>query len=268
VAQIEPDRTVAGDRPVVSYIIPAHNSAAVIRDTLESIAKRLAEVPAEIIVVENASADDTRRVLADLAAGWPAEAPALKVMSTARGFGVALRVGIAASSGRTVLITGDDLPFGFDDLDAAEERGFPARTVLIGSKAHPQSVVERSLTRSVLTGGLRLLRLVILGLRTADPQGSFVVDGDWARAIGAGLEAKGFLVTTEIAYAAQLAAIPVIEVPVQLRECTHPTRIRMSDIVDMFVGMLRLRRRRRSLRAVARATPPAPASAARDSAAD
>ena len=58
---------------------------------------------------------------------------------------------------------------------------------------------------------------------------------------------SGFLITTEIAFAADLAGIPVVEVPVRLRESEHRTRIRAGDVVNMFTGTLALRKRRRAL---------------------
>jgi hypothetical protein len=125
--------------------------------------------------------------------------------------------------------------------------------VVIGSKSHPESVVLRSALRTVLTGGLRVLRRVVLGMRTADPQGTYVLDGEWARALEPELTETGFLVTTEIAFAADLAGIPVVEVAVRLRAGGHRTRIRPRDVVDMFRGTIALRRRRETLaRAAAR----------------
>ena len=231
----------------VSYVIPAHNSAAVIQNSLEEVAKRLTDLDGEIIVAENGSSDGTIEILAEVAAGWPGTGPTLRVITTSRGLGNALREGIAASAGRVVVFTADDLPFGFDELDATERLGFPARTVIVGSKAHPESVVQRSLIRTTLTGGLRLLRRIVLGMKTADPQGTFVMDGDWVRALRPELKEHGFLITTEIAFAAEIGGLQVIEVPVRLRESGHRTRIRVGDIVDMFTGTFALRRRRRAL---------------------
>lgn len=232
----------------VSYIIPAHNSATVIQNSLEEIAKRLTDLDGEIIVAENGSSDGTVDVLAKVTAGWPADGPTLRVITTRKGLGHALREGIAATTGRVIVFTADDLPFGFDELDATERLGFPARTVVIGSKAHAGSVVQRSIVRTTLTGGLRLLRFVVLGMRTGDPQGTFVMDGEWARALQPELRESGFLITTEIAFAADLAGVEVIEVPVRLRESGHRTRIQARDIVNMFTGTLALRRRRVALR--------------------
>lgn len=237
----------------VSYVIGAHNSAAFINDTLEAIAKRLCDVPAEIIVVENGSSDDTLAVLQAKAQVWPADAPALRVLTSERGLGYALRTGLAASTGAMVVISSDDLAFGFDELDHAEKLSLPEVRVVIGSKAHRDSVVRRSLLRDVLSGGLRVLRLVTLGMTTGDPQGTYVLDGPWIRAVTPALREPGFLITTEIAYLAQLGGARPVEVPVRLREGGHRTRIKLSDPLRMVMGLFATRLRRRELRKVARA---------------
>jgi len=239
--------------PVVSYVIAAHNSATVIENTIEAAAKRLTGVPAEIIVVENGSTDRTTEILAQASADWPAHATPLIVTSSARGLGNAVRAGLACSRGRVVVITADDLPFGFDDLDAAEARGLGRDVIVIGSKAHPSSDVERSWKRTLLSTGYGVLRRLILGMKTADPQGTYILDGAWGRAVGQQTEETGFLITTEIAYAAELAGIRPVEVPIRLRESAHRTRIKVSDIYQMGAGLFQLRRRRRSLRGAASA---------------
>jgi dolichyl-phosphate beta-glucosyltransferase len=247
-------RAFDGDCPVVSYVVPAHNSADVIADTVEALGKRFAELPAEIIVVENGSSDSTRQVLAELVVKWPADAPSLRVLTCERGLGHALRTGIVASTGRSVVLGSDDLAFGFDEVDAVERMGFPRDEVIIGSKAHPDSVVTRAFLRTALTGALRLLRRVVLNIHTGDTQGTYVMNGDWARGIAPALGEGGFLLSTEVAYAAHLGGLRVVEVPVRLRESNHPTRIRIADVANMFIGLLALRSRRKRLRETSRAS--------------
>lgn len=249
---MEPTGWDAGSQhppPELSYVIPAHNSAAVIEQTLEAVAKRLDEMPAEIVVVENGSTDGTVQLLERIRQSWPGDAPPLTVLSCPRGLGNALRHGITHSAGRTIVITADDLPFGFDELDAAQQLGNAAGRVVIGSKGHPRSEVGRSVLRSVLTAGHRTLRWVILGMRVADPQGTYVMDGAWARSIAPELRETGFLFTTELAYAATLSGIRPVEVPVRLRESTHASRVRLADVYLMGVGLISIRRRGAALRA-------------------
>lgn len=231
--------------PTVSYVVPAHNSTAVIGATLDALAGRLAARRAELIVVENGSSDGTRDVLARIEEDWPHADLPLVVLRSAKGLGNAYRAGIAASTGARVLLTADDLPFGFDDLEAADRLDPVEHPLVIGSKAHPDSAVDRGWLRSMLTWGFALLRRVLLGMRTGDPQGTYVMAGDWAREVAGRLEEDGYLVTTELAYLAERQGIRPLEVPVRLAEShrAHGSRIAVRDVVEMAVGLLRIRRR-------------------------
>jgi hypothetical protein len=229
----------------LSYIIPAHNSTSVIEGTLDALRCRLAGRSAEIVVVENGSTDGTGPLLQKLEASWPQAELPLVVLSSAKGLGYAYRAGIAASRGSRILLTADDLPFGFDDLDAADRMDVAAFPVVIGSKGHRDSDVGRGLLRAALSEGFLLLRRLILGSRTRDPQGTFVLAGEWARAVAPRLGETGYLVTTELCYLAERAGITPVEVPVRLipGHGDHRSRIAVRDVWCMGVGLLDIRRR-------------------------
>lgn len=233
----------------ISYVVPAHNSTHVIETALDELAQRLAGQRAEVIVVENGSTDGTPELLKKLESEWSAEDVQLRVLSSAKGMGNALRVGIEASKGATVITTADDLPFGFDDLDRATELGLANNLVYVGSKAHPESQAGRGLLRAVLTTGFLIVRKIILGMDTRDPQGTFILDGEWVRGIVSRLTETGYLFTTEIAYVAERNGIRPVEVPVRLRvkHDQGASRIRVfTDARQMLVGLLRLRRNHRA----------------------
>jgi glycosyltransferase involved in cell wall biosynthesis len=237
----------------LSYVVPAHNSTAVIAETLRELAQRFRHTAAEIIVVENGSTDGTAALLRDLEAAWPFDRPELRVLTSAKGLGHALRTGLAASRGDVVVFGADDLPFGFDELEAAGDLDVAAAKVVIGSKAHPESSIVRSAGRNVLSSGFRFVRRLVCGIRTGDPQGTFVLDGPWARSVAAALREPGFLLTTELVYLAELQGVAPIEVPVRLRagHDAHGTRVRPSDVRNMLAGLFGLRRRRRRLASAA-----------------
>jgi glycosyltransferase involved in cell wall biosynthesis len=231
----------------LSYLVPAHNSAAIIRATVGELGARLSDRSAEIIVIENGSADGTPELLAELARDWAFPTVELRLLTSAKGLGNALRAGIAASRGERVVFGADDLPFGFDELDAAD-RLDPVRVpVVIGSKAHQRSVIQRSVLRGVLSTGFLLLRFAVLGMRTRDPQGTFVLDGAWLRSVGPALAESGFLLTTEVCYLAERSGIRPVEVAVRLREAhdAHGSRIRMADVYLMGRGLFDIRARHR-----------------------
>lgn len=234
-------------RVELSVIVPAHNAGAMIEATIKRLALRLQGKRSEIIVVENGSSDDTGDRCKSVGVAWDQPNIAFSALQSRPGMGNALRTGVAASTGALVLLTADDLPFGFDDLDAAEALAAdgPLPPVIIGSKAHPDSDVERGAVRAILTWGFGVARRGILGMRTGDPQGTYIVDGALARAIALHAEEPGFLFTTELAFIVERMGIRPTEVPVRLAadHRAHGSRIAMRDGLVMASGLFRLRMR-------------------------
>jgi dolichyl-phosphate beta-glucosyltransferase len=229
----------------LSYVVPAHDSIAVIETTLGALLNRLGGRRAEIVVVENGSSDGTQALLQRIGQSWSQPAVPLVVLSSGRGLGYAYRTGIAASRGARILLTADDLPFGFDDLEAADRLDSDAHPVVIGSKGHRDSEAGRGVLRWVLSWGFWLLRRAVLGMRTLDPQGTFVLAGDWARTLVPRLDEPGYLVTTELCYLAEREGIQPLEVPVRLvaGHGDHGSRIAVQDVWQMGVGLIGIRRR-------------------------
>jgi hypothetical protein len=84
-------------------------------------------------------------------------------------------------------------------------------------------------------------------MRTGDPQGTVLMDGDLMRRLVPDLVEPGFLFTTELVYLAERAGIVPVEVPVRLSadHDSHDTRISRGDVLAMGVGLFRLRARHR-----------------------
>jgi dolichyl-phosphate beta-glucosyltransferase len=211
----------------LTYVVPADNSALAIEGVLSALASRLDGRDAEAIVVENGSTDGTG------------------ALRSAKGMGNAYRAGIAASRGARVVLTADDLPFGFDDLEAAEGVDPVVHPVVVGSKGHRDSDADRGLLRAVLSRGFWALRRVVPGMRTLDPQGTFVLGSDWARRIGPQLTEPGYLGTTELCFLAERLGAQPLEVPVRLspKHRDHRSRVTVRDVRQMAVGLWGIRRR-------------------------
>lgn len=240
------------DRLLLTVVVPAHNSGGMIVSTVERLASRLDGITAEIVVVENGSMDDTWARCIRIAEGWDHVRITFVHLQSAKGMGNALRAGTLASRGSYVLLTADDLPFGFDDIDyfeAALTGGGAVPPFIIGSKAHRDSIVDRGATRGLLTWGFGVLRSSILRMRTGDPQGTLLIEGSLARDLARRAREQGFVFSTELVYLSERMGLTPVEVPVRLTPShhTHPSRVSLHDMFAMSTGLARLRWRHRSV---------------------
>jgi glucosyl-dolichyl phosphate glucuronosyltransferase len=101
----------------VSIIICTANRASELRCTLESLALVRPPGRAELLVVDNRSTDDTRRVIETAARGFPFLVRYL--FEGEQGKYGALNTGIRASSGRVIVATDDDARFEANWLERA-----------------------------------------------------------------------------------------------------------------------------------------------------
>lgn len=148
--------------PALSVVLPAFNEQDGVGLTLRALQETLASVdnPHEIIVVSDGSTDDT----VDRALALAATDPCIRVLeySPNRGKGHALRVGSSAARGAWVAWLDADLDLDPTAIPAmvklAESEQFDA---LVGSKRHPDSVVDYPLRRRIgsrmYQGALRTL---------------------------------------------------------------------------------------------------------------
>jgi hypothetical protein len=235
--------TIQAGPGTFSFIVPAHNDAAVLEQTVTRIADRLATEPgSEVLIVENGSTDDTWAVACELACrDWGKVA--VRALRSEQGLAQACRAGGAEASGRFLVFTAADLPFGFSDIDgfvAAE----PRPVLAIGSKAHPASVVDRSLYRRVMSGGFRALRWAILGPTARDPQGSLIVDADLARRLVPATEGGGFIFGTELVAMAAAEGVIARELPIVLHDERRASTVRpVHDSIGMVRSLVAVRRR-------------------------
>lgn len=222
--------------PTISYLVPIYNEELVLADTAKTIIARLEDHPgSEVILVENGSTDRSPQLVEELAEAL--SGPNVRVIAahSPKGYGNAMRHGIDLASGDLLVITAADLPFGFSDLDEALARR-PRPALMIGSKAHPGSLVEVSAKRKLMSSAFRLLRRFALGLNVGDSQGTILIDRALAARIRPHLASADFFFSTElIALATRLGVTPV-ELPV---DYSHP---RPGSTVRPFHDGLRMAR--------------------------
>jgi glycosyltransferase involved in cell wall biosynthesis len=119
--------------PLLSIIIPAHNEESRLPRTLEQVFAFLETQPysAEVLVVENGSADRTL----EIARGFAARHPQLRAIhSDGRGKGLAVRMGMLAAAGEYRFMCDADLSMPIEEVNRFLPPALRDVDVAIGSR--------------------------------------------------------------------------------------------------------------------------------------
>lgn len=171
--------------------------------------------------------------------------PEVRLLDTdAKGIGAGYKLGIGAAREEFVILSADDLPFGWTDVKAFERAGSP--DFAIGSKAHPESRLHGVvLIRQLSTLVFRLLRVLVLGRRTpGDSQGSLIIRTALAKRLAADVVSDHYLASLELATLHLERGGTVVEVPITNEHYPHPSSVSVGrDGWRMFKELVELRRR-------------------------
>lgn len=245
--------------PPLLYVVPVHNDEDVLLRAVAKLTRELSRrSPREgrhaVLLVENGSRDRSWALCQEIE-GNRDGVTVRAFQEPSAGLGFALDRGIRESATIDVgtseepwlVLTASDLPFGFSDLDAFERRTRPDTPIAVGSKAHPASDVPTAASRALMTAVYRVARRLLVGMRTGDSQGTFLLRRDIALRLEPQIRSRDYFFTTELVFLAERAGIgieelPVIQVPeVRFRRSTvRPLR----DGTRMFRSLLALRHRR------------------------
>lgn len=153
----------------VSVIIPAYQEESAIADALHRLLDVLdgTDRPYEVLVVSDGSTDDTARIARSV------ERPHVSVIeySPNRGKGYAQALGVRETRHPLVLFMDGDL-----DLDPSVIPNYldliesGAADGVVGSKVHPDSIVDYPWTRRLLSRVFRILTRLLIGLNLGDTQ--------------------------------------------------------------------------------------------------
>ena len=225
-----------------AVVLPAHNSALNIRHTVDELAEYFESnsLNGHVIIVENGSKDDTWDVMSSIDT-TPLPFALVRTRSE-KGLGNAIREGLIHVTTDFVLITADDLPFGFSDIDGYFDSG-TLSDIAIGSKAHPDTNGVRSASRELMSTIFRLLRRVIVGVNLGDTQGTIMGKASIICPMSALTTQSGYLMTTELLARATQKNSSIIELPVKYRSDLRKSNINViEDSIKMLRGLFEVRR--------------------------
>ncbi|MCL4235839.1 MAG: glycosyltransferase family 2 protein, partial [Deltaproteobacteria bacterium] len=178
--------------PELSAFMPVFNEAPTVETTVREAASTLEGLPvgSELIVVDDGSTDGTSEILRRLAP----EIPAMHVVrhDSNRGYGAALRSGIAATTGRFVFYTDGDGQFDWADLPRAYAVAAAGR-VVVGRRAIRRDHPGRRFQSRAFNALMRL----VFDLPVDDINCSYkIFPGDAVRALD--LRSVGVFIDTEL----------------------------------------------------------------------
>ena len=230
------DSPIDGD-PEISVVIPAYNEEWRILPTIGAIAVEISkrDVPWELIVSDDGSSDDTRRLVAGL------ELPNVRLLESANtGKGGAVRRGVLAARGRYVLFADADQSTPIEQfgelLDQITRHG---ADVVVGSRgAEGADVQNKSLLRTVMSGGLNAIVRLGFGIPISDTQCGFkLFTRDAAQTLFRVQRIDGFSFDLEVLFLARKRGMRIAEVPVEWIDApgstVDPAKVALQFLKDL-----------------------------------
>jgi glycosyltransferase involved in cell wall biosynthesis len=230
----------------ISIVIPAFNEERRLTATLTAVLTYLARGDwrlAEIVVVDDGSADGTAR----LAREFSASHAAVRLVQNPgnRGKGYSVRHGVMEARGEWILFSDADLSAPIEELDkllvAARKAG---ASVAIGSRALDRSLIEVHQSGFRETAGrvFNLCMWALTGLPFHDTQCGFkLFEAGVAREVFGRQRLERFGFDAEVLFIARQLGFRMVEVPVRWSH-SEGTKVSMfRDSLNMFLDLLRIR---------------------------
>lgn len=198
----------------LSCFFPAFNEeeniGAVLEEALETLPRFADDF--EVIVVDDGSSDRTGEVVAAFAAGGRAGAERVRLVAHEenRGYGEALRSGLAAARGDAVFFTDADRQFHLADIERLLEHYGPSPFV-VGYRLKRSDPRHRLFVARVYHATLK----AVFGLRVRDVDCAFkLLDRKSLDEIRPELVSRSAFISPELLIRAQMAGVTVTEVGV------------------------------------------------------
>lgn len=236
------DRPSAPGERRLSVVVPAFDEALTVADTVARLRVALDTVDAygglEIVVVDDGSHDDTAGAARDAGADIVVRHP------ENRGKGAAVRTGVLAANGRTIVFTDADLSYAPDQIPrlvALVEDGWD---VVVGSRRHTDTTTLVRAGRLREIGGrcINLLtRAVLLGEHRDTQCGLKAFRSDAARLIFSRTRVDGFAFDVEVFHLVERYHLSLTEVPVTIANSSRSSVRVARDAARLVRDLFRVR---------------------------
>ncbi len=221
------------------YLIPLYNKSSILEKTINQLDKIENK---KVFFIENGSTDDSLKKCKKLIESRKD----FDILISKKGFGNALSRGLSEiqdSKSGILVITGADLPFGFSDINYLREELNFKFEVCIGSKAHKDSIIKRSLMRTLSSKVFNTFLKAFFRLRIKDTQGSILLNLQRVSLSNIKIYSENFFSSVELIIKLQRKNYSVKEIPIEIKEDkTNKTTVNVfSDSLIMLLEMLRFK---------------------------
>lgn len=232
--------------PFLSIIIPAHNEANRLPDTLEQVFGFLQKqtFTSEVIVVENGSSDKTF----EIAQGFAAQHANLRVIQNDwRGKGLAIQRGIKEAQGEFLFLCDADLSMPIAEISKFIPPQLQNVDIAIASREAPGAVRYHEPYYRHLTGRVfnTLIRLLVLPTLQDTQCGFKCIRADVARDIFRYQTLTGWAFDVEMLFIARHHRYQVVEIPIHWYFNADSKISVLRDSLRMFLDLLVIRRNAR-----------------------
>lgn len=224
----------------LSVIIPAYNEEKIIQKTLKNVKEVVKKITSfyEIIVVDDGSNDRTFLKVVKISK----RDPKIKAIKNPKnmGKGFAFKNGFFHSQGKLIVLIDADLEIPPNQIPYFLKlmKKFNA-DIIIGSKYHPLSKVNFPLKRRVLSKLYQLLIKILFNLKIRDTQtGLKVFKRNVLKKVLPKVLCKRYAFDLEILAIANYFNYKIIEAPVKINWKREKNRIKIKDILNIFVDTL------------------------------
>ena len=222
----------------LTVVVPAFMEEERIGTTVQRLRRALDTVAAygglEVLVVDDGSSDAT-------AAEAEAAGAVVVRHDLNRGKGAAVRTGVLAARGRTIVFTDADLAYAPEQIPRLVELVEQGWDVVVGSRSHDDTteLVRARRLREIGGRGINLLtRAVLLGQHRDTQCGLKAFRSDVARLIFTHGRVDGFAFDVEVFHLVERYHLSLTEVPVTIensgRSSVHVVRDALRLVGDLF----------------------------------
>ncbi|GFP29955.1 glycosyltransferase [Candidatus Hakubella thermalkaliphila] len=227
-------------RKKFSILIPAFNEEQGIIPCVEETKKVFEnqDMDYEIIIIDDGSHDDTFSVATDFYAHD--ERVIISRYSPNQGKGFALRHGFDLASGDLVVFMDADLDLHPEQIMTLYKYMVDNNAnVVIGSKKHPESIVDYPWRRKILSSGYYFLVKLLFGLPVTDTQtGLKLFEYETLKVTMPKLLIKKFAFDLELLVNVHKRGFKIIETPVNLSSMRLWYRITLKDVYYVWMDTM------------------------------